>query len=307
MDDWIRKLNEKAKENESRFREWIRETVDEQDPSSDKRKEAPNAQREAHSDASDENGEEPNEGFPETDAREDDAVPAPENHVMHAIAADALLRRVLERMKKTPEALSTKHDVGASLAEQIHQHLQAAPAFDDLGASDSPEVVSSTSEPQSRESAPQDASLLDTPSGTSEERSAADRQGEQTRTLGALFVSWCQKGGAMLSRYYMFERFLQRETGDDIWHVMPVYCDTQAPTPRLIDDGPDAAEPYWLVEDGDDRWVLPQPQTEDVFCRIAPVFEHDDAVSPASVSAVRPARVKVTGQAYRIRVTGMLQ
>jgi hypothetical protein len=53
-----------------------------------------------------------------------------DEHALHALAADALLRRVLARMRDAPEMLSTKHDAGASLTEQIRKHLRSTLALE---------------------------------------------------------------------------------------------------------------------------------------------------------------------------------
>jgi hypothetical protein len=295
MKNWIRKLNESARDNENAFREWLRdELAKEEEPSQ------PSSAAEAPSEAqarSDGMSGEASSDAPVAPSRDDRSVDdkAPsEEYVVHAAAADALLRRVLARMRDAPEMLSTKHDAGASLAEQIRKHLQSVPAFDEVEVEEPPETDPNAA-------APEGASLDTSPLAPTEE------EDERTSALAAHFVAWCTRLGPMLSRYYMFERFLQQQTKDDAWRVALVYRDTRAASLQLTSNAPHASEAYWLVEMGDRQWILPQPQSAESFCVTKPVFEHVRAVAPESVSVVFPARVEATDEAYRVRATGSLQ
>ena len=192
MDDWIRKLSGKARENESRIRDWIRETVGKQEPPVDERREAPGTEHKDRSTPTDEAVSVEGESDGKERGEDEASSLLDEHRVLHAIAADALLRRVRARMKKTPEMLSSEHHAGASLAKQIHQHLQAAPTFHDARASGLSGVNSSPVETSRTVSSPPDEQFSQKEPDPTEEREPPGQQKERVGTLGTLFVAWCR-------------------------------------------------------------------------------------------------------------------
>lgn len=116
-----------------------------------------------------------------------------------------------------------------------------------------------------------------------------DPTNEQAEATGAAFVAWCNRGGPLVGRYFMFERALHHVVPDAA--VEPVFRDRVAlrPTFREAADGPE----HWLVRLGTSLYLLPQPQSAEQFRELAPIFLGE--AIPKHVTAVVPARLVTDG------------
>jgi len=137
--------------------------------------------------------------------------------------------------------------------------------------------------------------------------SPSNEQDAGIQQIVEAYVAWCREGGAMVGRYYMFERRLQRRGIDGT--VNPIYHDART------DDGfrrdvEDTSREFWLVKVDADTLLMPAPSSNDTFRVLMPAYDSD--VQNPTVTALRdlsPARLHIVNGAaseYRLRQPGML-
>jgi len=144
-----------------------------------------------------------------------------------------------------------------------------------------PEALAEVEAPEPEPATPPEAALSTVVPG--------DLARAQVEAVGRAFAAWCNQGSALVSRYFMFERALQRALPEAV--VEPVYRDPAAVRPvfREAADGPE----YWLVRLGTSYHLLPQPQTAEQFRELVPIFEGE--ATPKRVTAVVPALLATDG------------
>jgi hypothetical protein len=236
-----------------------------------------------------------------------------------------LLRRALDALDDQPDAEDTDE-----LVERIRGHLSAAPTYDVTSPASDAEMSHSgaSGEPASSdamvESDMSDNVFSEAPheSGTpldatddisQDDRSQDDGREDDTShddtadPLVALFIDWCHQESTMMSRYYMFERFLHKETGEE-WRVVPVYRTLGGSDVHLSSRQEGSSDEFWKVDCAGQMWIVPQPRDDGSFGATDPVFDADEAVQPATLTDVRlPEVAQVDDESYHVRSKGALR
>jgi hypothetical protein len=324
MYDFIRELNQQAEEREKQFRKWLQDRVgvdldgrqDDTGTSS-----TPSSSPSVQPASSPSSPSDPGESTAEDAAGS--AVPS--DVAAHAAAADMLLRRALDALDDQPDAEDTDE-----LVERIRGHLSAAPTYDVTSPASDAEMSHSgaSGEPASSdamvESDMSDNVFSEAPheSGTpldatddisQDDRSQDDGREDDTShddtadPLVALFIDWCHQESTMMSRYYMFERFLHKETGEE-WRVVPVYRTLGGSDVHLSSRQEGSSDEFWKVDCAGQMWIVPQPRDDGSFGATDPVFDADEAVQPATLTDVRlPEVAQVDDESYHVRSKGTLR
>jgi hypothetical protein len=134
---------------------------------------------------------------------------------------------------------------------------------------------------------------------------ADDEDGDPvTATLGRMYVSWCRRGGPLVSRYFMFDKYLQAK--EPLAKVKPIYRDKTAAAIEFRESAADPVE-YWLIEVGQSLYLLPQPLNNLSFREAEPCFLESDDCSPQSVGSVEPASLNRENGAYSLGAMGTLR
>lgn len=316
MYDFIEELNQEAEEREKQFREWLRDRIGvdldgrEDDPeSSSPQSSSPPVQPPSSTSSPSDPAKSTAERVPKS------AVPSDVS--AHAAAADMLLRRALDALEDQTESEDTD-----KLVERIRGHLSAAPTYEVTSPESKAEPSPSDASGESASShamggesdriedvsseAPQDAELT-TVEAIDDGSGDDDSHDDTADPLVALFIDWCQQESTMMSRYYMFERFLQQETGEE-WRVVPVYRTLGGSNTNLSTRQNGSSEEFWKVDCAGQMWIVPQPRGNGSFGATDPVFDADEAVRPATVTDVRPPEItQLDDESYRVRSKGALR
>jgi hypothetical protein len=119
------------------------------------------------------------------------------------------------------------------------------------------------------------------------------------------FVSWCRRGGPMVSRLDRFRAALEPAVPEAT--VQQVFRDLNAQAEPTRFDAAGGASPaeYWVVAVGEERLLLPHPQSPGQFRDLAGVFA-GPGVPPSSVAQIDPARVREEGAAFVLTAEGRL-
>ena len=310
MYDFIRELNQEAEEREKQFRKWLQDRVG---VDLDGREDDAGSSSTSSSSPSVEPPASPSSpSDPGASTAEDAAGSAvPSNVAAHAAAADMLLRRALDALEAQSDAEDTDE-----LVERIRGHLSAAPTYDVTSpASDAETSPSGASgEPASSdakgESDTSDNIFSEAPHESGRPPvDATDHisQDDTADPLVTLFIDWCHQESTMMSRYYMFERFLQTETGEE-WRVVPVYRTLGGADVQLSSRREGSSDEFWKVDCAGQMWIVPQPRDDRSFGATDPVFDADEAVQPATLTDVGlPEATQVDDENYRVRSKGALR
>jgi hypothetical protein len=222
--------------------------------------------------------------------------------------AEKLLRRLAALDQAPAQELCYRAE---RLADRLETYLQ--------GTSD-PELGEQVDEEGSVENQVQNPEGLEAPEQSSEadqERRVKEAAGlessnsksttdpELKQSLCEAFIEWCHEGGAMMDRYYMFERRVRDEHGNA--EVTPIYQDTRASEVELTYDAEDISDEFWLVELGTHYLVFPQPRDATHFRTLVPLFDSVRDPSPESLSDIRPAVVRLDGNSYLLESPGLVQ
>lgn len=128
-------------------------------------------------------------------------------------------------------------------------------------------------------------------------------ENEEERQVSEAFVAWCQRGGAFVSRYYLFEKYLHQSI--PVARVRLLQRDRQVVQVIFPEVASDPVE-YWFVETKTWEGLLPQPQSEKQFRELSPCFE-GDLLLPKALSAIKPALLQRDGQGALLRVPGLVR
>lgn len=191
------------------------------------------------------------------------------------------LRRLREEHEELREHLTGSIREVVRLREALAQAQGAAPAAPPPPAAvaAAPALTTPTAAPAPFMSPPVDAGALS--------------------DIGEAFVAWCRRGGPLLGRPEVFERFLQRTVPATT--VLVVARDGAAARATFAADGDGPA--YWLVRLSGAPALLPQPHGADGFAELAPAFE-GGAADPRHVESVVPAVLRDEGGRYALATPG---
>jgi hypothetical protein len=317
MYDFIRDLNQEAEKREKQFRKWLQDRVG---VDLDGREDDAGSSSTSSSSPSVEPPASPSSpSDPGASTAEDAAGSAvPSDVAAHAAAADMLLRRALDALEAQSDAEESRGETTDKLVERIRGHLSAAPTYDKTSPASAAETSPSgaSGEPASSSSAMGGKS--DTSDNVFSEAQhesgrppvdATDHisQDDTADPLVTLFIDWCHQESTMMSRYYMFERFLQTETGEE-WRVVPVYRTLGGADVQLSSRREGSSDEFWKVDCAGQMWIVPQPRDDRSFGATDPVFDADEAVQPATLTDVRlPEVTQVDDESYRVRSKGALR
>jgi hypothetical protein len=109
--------------------------------------------------------------------------------------------------------------------------------------------------------------------------------------IGKSYVNWCNRGGPLVSRYFMFEKYLQKD--DPRALVRAIFRSKGAAGITFHTQTNDPVE-YWMVESGQLRLLLPQPQNDSCFREVEPCFE-GKATVPKSLQSIVPTFLEEDG------------
>ena len=225
------------------------------------------------------------------------ASPTPKT-VVHAAAADALLKRVqplLDAIAGGGDVSVVRRRRAHVLLKQIQDHLRQAPP---------PEATSAAPPPPNSPDGPTPASASRAASEPAEAAPTPEDSSERGTAIAEAFVAWCNRGGAMLSRYYMFERELQNTAPDA--QVIRIHYDART-NDRFKFDVSDASGEFWLVEQASEAVLLPMPKRDGTFRALDPAFTTDgEPPAPSDLYALTPARLESAEGGYRLRASGHL-
>jgi len=119
-------------------------------------------------------------------------------------------------------------------------------------------------------------------------------------TVGTAFVEWCQGGGPLMSRAFMFERKLRE--------VMPraaVSVAFAGEEGQLADEGLEGE--VWVVQLAAEKaYALPVPRTAQAFGPFGNLFGASDEAAPGRLTHVRPAHVERIPGGYRVTDAGTI-
>jgi hypothetical protein len=329
MYDFIRDLNQEAEKREKQFRKWLQDRVGvdldgRQDDTGSSSTQSPSPSVQSPSSTS------PPSDPGESTAEDAAGSAVPSDVAAHAAAADMLLRRALDVLEVQSDADESSGENADKLVERIRGHLSAAPTYDVTSPASDAEMSHSgaSGEPASSdavgESDTSDNVFTEGPheSGTpvdatddisQDDRSQDDGReddtshGDTADPLVALFIDWCHQESTMMSRYYMFERFLHKETGEE-WRVVPVYRTLGGSDVHLSSRQEGSSDEFWKVDCAGQMWIVPQPRDDGSFGATDPVFDADEAVQPATLTDVRlPEVAQVDDESYHVRSKGTLR
>ena len=228
---------------------------------------------------------------------------------------DSLRRQqsVKERLNRLHDILSQdytwrakRHDFTQALPKSLEEFLKEGADLRDirkikLGESDAGQREDGKGAIPARQN-----EQTECPSRTTEKVEPSQTPKEKNSILVCdTYLEWCHSAGAMVDRYYMFERKL-REVIDDV-NVRPIYRDKRANGIRLRYDVDDISDEFWLVQAGRYRAVFPQPRDGNHFRTLDPLFDANGAENPKSLSAVKPAHVDLDGTSYQLKERGMVE
>lgn len=128
----------------------------------------------------------------------------------------------------------------------------------------------------------------------------------QVRTedvVGEAFVRWCNQGTLLIRTPGKFEEQLTAQLPGS--HIAVVYRDLDSPAlpVEFRHNGASSPAEYWLVENANERWLLPAPVNPTTFRDLAPAFL-GGPVSPSSLQRIKPASVQQRADTFVLSAPG---
>ena len=123
--------------------------------------------------------------------------------------------------------------------------------------------------------------------------------------VGLAFVAWCQKGGPMMSRFFMFERTLQQQWPDA--KVFVRYRHRVANGEVTFVEVSSQPIEYWAIVVKEQAFMVPQPMSASQFRDTTAAFE--GTALPSMLATCTPALLKRlgAGSVYGMGERGVLQ
>lgn len=318
MSGWIERQLQKLHAKEQEYRAWLRENLREDSTDSSGSGEieegsVARADTEAHSQEPVDSVED-SEGsgeFTSEKRNQDSASSPPAPRAAHRRVllqrAEDLLRRIAD-LDKAPVPEQRRR--AERLAKRLRAYLREAPEPSPPEQDGQPDEEGSAEKPVGLED--QDQSTGPDQEEEAKEAAGPEGSGSESATdpgikheLCEAFIKWCHEGGAMVDRYYMFERRVQNEHGGV--EVAPIYQDTRASEVQLTYDADDISDEFWLAEVGTHHLVFPQPRDATHFRTLEPLFESVGDPSPETLSDIRPAVVRPDGSSYFLEDSGLVR
>lgn len=325
MSGWIERQLQKLRTKEQEYRAWLRENLGEDATNlSDFGKTEKDSIAQADVEVlSQELGDsvEDDEGSGESTSEptsektnQDDGSSSPAARAAHRRVLIQRAEDLLRRISTLDEAPAPEQRRRAErLAKRLRAYLHEAPdpsppeqdgQFDEEDSAEKRgrgPVGSEGKDPSSGPDQEEETKEAVEPEGSGS-GSATDTGVKQA--LCEAFIEWCHEGGAMVDRYYMFERRVREEHGDV--EVTPIYQDTRASGVELTYDADDISDEFWLVEVGTRHLVFPQPRDATHFRTLDPLFDSVGDPSPETLSDIRPAVVRLDGDSYLLESSGLV-
>lgn len=117
-------------------------------------------------------------------------------------------------------------------------------------------------------------------------------------TPAGAFVAWCRSGDGLMDRAYRFAEASGFE-------VKAVQRECNALGLEFAAQPRDPAE-YWLVRDGMEHLLFPQPQSPRTFREVHEALFDASCNTPGQLSVAEPCRVELEGASLRVKARGRL-
>lgn len=280
MSGWFERQLQKLKGKEQEYRAWLRDNSEEDaSGSADSGQAETNALlNELASNLGDDEGAGDSVSETASDGQDWQGGSPPVPRKLHRRVLVQRAEKLLRRLATLDEAPGQEQCRRAErLADRLETYLQDTSESDPDEQSD--EEGSMDKQVQDLKG-PEDQ---DPSSGSDQEEEAKEAAGPEDsdsesatdpgvkQALCEAFIEWCHEGGAMMDRYYMFERKVRDEHSDA--EVTPIYQDTRASGVELTYDAEDISDEFWLVEVGTRHLVFPQPRDATHFRTLDPLFD----------------------------------
>lgn len=322
MSGWIEQQLQKLRTKEQEYRAWVRDSLQEDSPdTSDFGKiEVLESDADDSQDTSEslERDGVPDESTGESTSEEThphDGSPSPAPRAAHRRILIQRAEDLLRRMANLDGVPTRKQRRRAErLSDRLGAYLQEAPEPNQTEKkehlSEKDPVEKDGRDPIEPESYDQSSdadqeSKVGEDNGPEVSNSKSETEPRIKEALCEAFIEWCHEGGAMVDRYYMFERRVRNEH-DDV-EVAPIYRDTRASGVQLTYDPDDISDEFWLVETDTHHLVYPQPRDTTHFRTLDPLFESVGDPSPETLSNIRPAVVRLDGDSYSLVDSGLVK
>jgi hypothetical protein len=313
MSGWFERQLQKLKAKEQEYRAWLRDNLEEDASGSadSGQAEMDALLNELASNLGDDErtGESVSETASDGQDRQGGSSPSP--RASHRRVLIQRAEKLLRRLATLDEAPAQEQCRRAErLADRLETYLQdtSEPDLDEQsdeeGSMDKQVQDPAGSEEKDQTSVPDQEEEAKEAAGPEGSDSGAATDPGVKQALCEVFIEWCHEGGAMMDRYYMFERRVRDEHGDA--EVTPIYQDTRASGVELTYDAEDISDEFWLVEVGTRHLVFPQPRDATHFRTLDPLFDSVGDASPETLSDIRPAVVRLDGDSYLLESSGLV-